>query len=443
MELIYKTLCEIKLEHEYFLTKEDGTNLFSESDPLKRLEALEQAFELDRESMSRDVSFDFPSALKEKYKEFGLKLLPSYSGCRVLIRVNKKTKADNSLIFEPFFTLPEAFDIYILIIKKNKLADIYSNERIERPVPANYLFSNEKITDAKVFPFLVNSIPSFDSGLTYEHGELAVDSSSKLQEYFYNNNGTLQQREVKTAVKSFANENDRLIVPGSFSYTVTGNVPVTQLDIVLKDKSANEIKKFSFHQTEPVREVRLDFSDKARELGLKDPPSLPDGNFTLEALGNSGYSDKKNVVFGDMLYSVFNWGTIHLKTSVSNTAFNLITDEGWIMQSRDSLGVWKNAPVFEIPVKSRSGYFRYTNSNGKELTINNPVLNNFLRKENRALISQMPVSLCRYYFLVSDNGGITKRYLPNPRTYDIKKDDFKRIYFDIKVSESDLFPVLP
>ena len=145
MELIYKTLCEIKLEHEYFLTKEDGTNLFSESVQQNRLSGLEQAYEEDRESMNRDIDFDFPDQLKESYKECGLKLLPSYSGCKVLIRVNKKTLPDNSLVFEPYFSLPESLDIFILFIKKSNLPDLYSNERIARSVPANYLFSSENI----------------------------------------------------------------------------------------------------------------------------------------------------------------------------------------------------------------------------------------------------------------------------------------------------------
>jgi hypothetical protein len=443
MELIYKTLCEIKLEHEYFLTKEDGTNLFGESDPLKRHEALEQAFESDRESMNRDIYFDFPNGLRERYNEYGLKLSESYSGCKVLIRVSKKILPDNSLVFEPFFSLPTTLDIFILLIKKNNLPDFYSNERIERSVPANYLFSNENIPNSKEYPFLVNAVSAFDSGVSYEHGELALDVASKLQEYFYDNSGNLQQREVNTVVKNFANENDRLLVPASFNYAVTGNITVTQLDITLKDKSSAVIKSFSFNQIEPLRKVQLSFSDKARELGLTDIPSLPDEIFSLEALGNNGYTDKKNIVFGDILYSIFNWGITQLKTRVTNALYNLITDEGWIIQRRDPFGVWSNAPVFEIPVKSRSANFRYLNNNGKELIITNPVLNNFLRKENKALISQEPVSLCRYYFLVSDSGGITKRYLPNPRIYDIKKDDFKRIYFDIMVSESDLFPVLP
>ncbi len=203
MEFIYKTLCEIKLEHEYFLTKEDGSNIFSESVQANRLAAIEQAFELDRESINRDIDFDFPEIFKDSYKESGLKLLPSCSGCKVLIRVNKKTLPDNSLVFEPYFPLREALDIFILFIKKNNIPDLYSNGRIARSVPSNYLFSSENIPDARVFPFLVNSISSFDSGLSYEHGELAIDSSNKLQECFYDNTGNLQQREITTDCEDF------------------------------------------------------------------------------------------------------------------------------------------------------------------------------------------------------------------------------------------------
>ena len=442
MELIYKTLCEIKLEHEYFLTSEDGTSLFNESGQQNRLSVLEQAYEMDRESMNRDIDYDFPDFLRDNYKKYGLRLLPSYSGCKVLIRVNKKTLPDNSLVFEPYFSLPGSLDIFILFINKNNLPHLYSNERIARSVPASYLFSNENIPDARVFPFLVNSISSFNSGLSYEQGDMAIDNSNKLQEYFYDNSGNLQPREITTMVKSFANENDHLLVPGKFYYTVTGNAQVTQLGISLKDKSGNVVKSFSFSQTEPIRKVLLDFSDKSGQLQLSGTLTLPDGIFSIEANGNNGYSDTKNIVFGDHLYSVFHWGAAHIKPRVTNTLYNLIANDGGIIQRRDAMGVWTGAPVFEIPVKSRFGNFRYINNNGRELKLN-PLFNNFLYKENKMLISQVPVSLCKYYFLVPENSGSVTRYFPNPKTYDIKKDNFQRIYFDIMVPESDMFPVLP
>jgi hypothetical protein len=62
MDLIYKTLFEIKLEHEFFLTLEDGKNLFEEADPLNRIALLEQAYANDRESFNRDIKYDFPES---------------------------------------------------------------------------------------------------------------------------------------------------------------------------------------------------------------------------------------------------------------------------------------------------------------------------------------------------------------------------------------------
>jgi len=94
MDLIYKTLFEIKLMHEYFLTREDGTNLFGEPDPRKRLDLLDQLFAMEEAGMDTDISFDFPETLRSTMRNYGLKVVPSYGGCRVLIRVNRIVLAD-------------------------------------------------------------------------------------------------------------------------------------------------------------------------------------------------------------------------------------------------------------------------------------------------------------------------------------------------------------
>jgi len=442
MDLLYKTLFEIKLMHEYFLTKEDGTNLFSEPDPQKRLDLLDQLYAMERPAMDTDIGFDFPDTLHQKMQDYGLKVVPTYGGCRVLIRVNKVVLADQSVVYKPFFSIPDPAEIFILFVKKNNLPDTYSNERIARSVPALYLFSNESIPDARQFPFLVNSISPFDAGFFYEQGQLAVDSSSKLQEYFYDGAGALQPRAITGGVQSFANENDRMLLPLRFFYRPTGKNPVTQLDITLNDSSANQVKTFSFSQTKPVSKVFLDFSDRAEQLLLSDTISLPAGIFSLHVTGNNGYSDDRYVIFSNSCYSAKNWAVAYFKTRVTNPLFHLIADDGWIIKRQDALGNHTEAPVFEIPVKSRYGNFRYTNTNGKELNLN-PVLNNFLVKEDKALISLLPVPLCKYYFLVPETGGGPSRYLPNPKSYEMKKDQFQRIYFDIPVPVSDMFPVVP
>jgi hypothetical protein len=357
-----------------------------------------------------------------------------------MVRVNQKRQPDNSTVFEPFFPLPEDLEIFILLIKKNNLPDAYSSGRLSRSLPSIYLFSNENINGASVFPFIVSPISAFDAGVTYEQGELALDAGNNLVELFYDNTGTLQQRAITTPVNSFANENDRILLPGKFYYSVTGNKPVTELEISVTDSSNNIIKEFSFVQPEPITRVRLDFTDKADLLQLSETLTLPNAVFSLAATGNNGYSESRKIVFGDHLVPVSAFGAVLLKPVVTSPIFNLLTDEGWIVQKRDPLGSLSAAPVFEIPFKSRFGHFRYLNSNGKELQLD-PSLNNFLFKENGALISQMPVSLCRYYFLISDNTGIITKYLPNPESYDIKTDSFRRVYFDIHVPESELFPL--
>jgi hypothetical protein len=428
--------------HEFFQTKEDGTNLFNEPDQGNRMKLLQQLGDADRDAMDRDIRFDFPDALKDEYSGYGLSIIPAYSGCKVALRVNKITLADKSIVYQPLFSIPETLDIFVLFIRKNNQPDAYSNQRIGRPVPAAYFFSSENIPGPRIFPFLTNAVSSFDAGLTYEHGEMAIDSSNKLQEYFYDNAGNLQPRPVNFTISAFANENDRMLAPLSFYYSVVNKNPVTQLDISLTDAASTVIKTFSFSQTEPIKKVMLDFSDQSDALQLGAALSLPAGLFTLQANGNNGYADSRKLIFDERLDPGECWGVAYFRPAVTNTAFNLIETDGYIIKRADPLGNITEAPIFEIPVKSRFGNFRYANSNGKELKLN-PALNNFLYKEDKLLISQLPVSLCQHYFQVTENGGgNTMKFLPNPKSSEIKKDNKQRMYFDVVVPESDLFPVV-
>ena len=68
------------------------------------------------------------------------------------------------------------------------------------------------------------------------------------------------------------------------------------------------LKIFHFNQSEPLTKVLLNFSDKAQQLQLSGTLTLPDGIFSLQVQGNNGFSDLKNIVFGDILYSIFHWG---------------------------------------------------------------------------------------------------------------------------------------
>jgi len=127
MSLIYKTLFEVKLLHEYYCTNADGKTVFDFPLQQDRLNFLFGQFDADKESISTDVEYKFPEELEALYSGYNLKLLPSWHGCKIAVRVNAHTLPDNSLVFEPFTPLPENLNIYILVSKKSALFDNLTN----------------------------------------------------------------------------------------------------------------------------------------------------------------------------------------------------------------------------------------------------------------------------------------------------------------------------
>ena len=201
MPVIYKTLFEIRLHHEFYLTRSDGTTIFEELNPQDRETFLADEFMEDRDSVNDDIRFEFPQSLQSTYESSFLKLIPSYSGCRVTVRVKPKKLADKTLVFEPFVPLTNGLHIFILVQRKNSALDNYTNVRIKRNLPSIYFFSNSDSPGAKTFPFLTNSIPVQDSSFAYEQGELSL-SGAAIQE-FYRQGGADTFRNV--AGRGFVN----------------------------------------------------------------------------------------------------------------------------------------------------------------------------------------------------------------------------------------------
>ena len=58
--LIYKTLFEIKLMHEFYLTEKDGNTIFDLADQKDRINFLLNQYTIDRSSVNKDIEFKFP-----------------------------------------------------------------------------------------------------------------------------------------------------------------------------------------------------------------------------------------------------------------------------------------------------------------------------------------------------------------------------------------------
>jgi hypothetical protein len=444
MSLLYKTLFEVRLIHEYYITDVDGRTMFDEPDQLKRLSFLRDAFANERESVNKDIDFQFPEISNEVNNTYNLKLIPTYSGFKVLTRVNQKVQTDNSLLYEPYVSFPDDLSICIKLSRKNSQFDQYTNSKINRPVPSVYFFSSENLTGVKTFPYLTNVIQPIRLDYLYEQGELAF-SGTDVVAFYKDRNGADAWLPVKGSF--FATENDCLMVPAKFKYSFATGSNVTQADFVLKDKEGNEIKKISISSSSFLTNTQLDFSQEVNELTLRSANSLPDLIYTLEVTGNNSYQYTTPIIFSDELYDRSVWAIIMIQPVATNTQFNLIGNDGFLLKRRNAGGVWTDPPVFEIPIKSRISYWRYVNNKGKKLDLIPDLVGYLFKKteiEELGLLQTIqPRSVSKCYFLLTNNTGTETKYLPNPINYDGVLDKSGRICFDINIPESDLFPVVP
>ncbi|PWU01785.1 MAG: hypothetical protein C5B52_06700 [Bacteroidetes bacterium] len=445
MSLIYKTLFEVKLMHEFFLTNKDGSVVFSLANQADRLQFLLNQFTNDRPSINNDLEFAFPDSLASRYAGLKIKLLPGYSGFRVLARVTQKVLADNSIVFEPLIPIPT--DFYIRVSDINRSAQEYSNFRISRPLPAVYFFTSLNVPAAKTFPYLTAPVSNFNAASKYEQGELASFGPNDLRQYYKDDTGTDQ---FESAIGNFfANENDRLIVPINFTYSFIGATNLTQASFVLKDKNGvalkdkngNDTKKIVASPGNTISRTTLDFSDR---INLQTIPNNQFSDlvvYSLVVTGDNGYAQTHTVIFSDAIQDVTeDWAAIVINSAPGNS-FDLLAADGFLKKRKNSLGVWEDAPVFEIPIKSRFCFWRYVNDLKSELDIIT-ALNGYVTKIGDVLITNKPRSIALSYFLVANDTNTSTKYLPNPVDYEIRLDDKGRFCFDIVVPESDLFPII-
>ena len=438
MALIYKTLFEIKLLHEYFLTRKDGTTIFSEPNQGARLAYFSEEFINDQHPVNADIEFVFPERLQARYESLSLKVLPTYSGCRVVARVIAKTLADQSLVFAPAVALPSTEDIIILIRRKTLAYDVYTNSRVSRSLPATYLFLNADVPGPKTFPFLTNNIPVQDATFGYEQGELSL-SGTTIQEY-YRQGGADVWNDVTGS--AFANESDRLLLPSSFEYTFPNTVNLTLASFILNDSNDNEVANIDKSDPSGLkRKVGLVFTGKVKTIPFSGN-QFNDAVYTLNVTGNNGLAVTHTVLFTDDLTNTKPWGVILLRAGVTNNNFNLLANDGFLFRRRDPLGAWADAPVFEIPVKSRLAYWRFIHNRGKELDVSAP-LTGYVGKEGNVLVTLTPRATSRSWFSLSKEMPAGTQYVPNPLDPEIKLEADRRLFFEVVVPECDLFPEVP
>ena len=136
-----------------------------------------------------------------------------------------------------------------------------------------------------------------------------------------------------------------------------------------------------------------------------------------------------------------NWATIHIKPRVTNAAFNLLDDQGYLITRKPPVGNINDPPLFEIRMTSRLTYWRYINNNQQKFDENN-YPDELLNYQDGLLISKNPrnSTYSVTYYKKPDNSFY---FLPNPEDYALIRRENKQLFTEILLPSSKLFPVAP
>jgi hypothetical protein len=449
LKLLYKILFEVKILHEYYLTNPDQTSVFQNAKQADRLAWLSTRFAKEQPVISEDVQFRLSSSMARMFKNQKLILLNSYSGFQVAIQVNEVPQSGGSVAYAPAIALSADFNMVILMTQQVGQFGLLTNGRMGRPIPSLYYFSNEKLTSAKTAPVLSTAISAQSSTYAYEQGELS-DNGSAICTCYYT--GTTPNFPT-VAGNGFANENDRVIVGPEFEYMFAASDGVTSAQFTLKDAAGNTVRTIPAVGQGLLDAVELDFSDllEASPPGLVTLPKAKASDpllYTLDVTGNNGYARTLNLIFYDNpaeLRSV--WAVIQIQASVSNSQFNLLDSNGYLVQpvlpAPDAAA--STYPIFEIRCKSRYTFWRYYPASPNE-TLNPPgaALTPFLQPATQSLttLTPVPATYLPWFFSTNPTAPTPSwTYLPNPDPATIIEVDSNQLFSNVWVPESVLFPV--
>ncbi|HEY6901535.1 MAG TPA: hypothetical protein VI233_12865, partial [Puia sp.] len=135
MTTIYKILFEVRLLHEFYLTKSDGTSIFGAANAAARDTFLQDYFDRTQRSINSDIDYRIPTTAAALYKNYRLKLVPTYSGFKIATEV-LKTADNGKIAFKPVAALPTGLNIPVLLVRTNTDFDTYTNRRFRPPFDA-------------------------------------------------------------------------------------------------------------------------------------------------------------------------------------------------------------------------------------------------------------------------------------------------------------------
>ncbi|HEY1214505.1 MAG TPA: hypothetical protein VGE93_12800 [Bryobacteraceae bacterium] len=398
----HKILFEVRLLHEFYLTQQDGTVIFSKAAAADRDSFLQQMFSIGRRSINRDIGYSIPDAGQSIFGDHRMHLVEAYSGFKIGIEVEPTT--DGVLTaFSPKVPFPQDAAITVFIDRINENIDAYTSVRQKATIRGIGFLSNERNGPAKTAPFLTNPVPAFDGSYVYEQGEL-YDEAGKIKAFYTG----ITPADPGLPGTAFLNETDRLVVAPAFDYSFDAADNVKQAQFTITDPSAAQVYQNTFTSDTPLQKVTLNLDPTAIRK-LPHGRGIDELLHQLTVTGDGGYNKTFPLIFLDAPIGELPWAAVNIAVRPADAAFQVIDDKGLLVMRLNADGsVTTPPPVFEVCIKSRLTFWQYANNLGIPIKNLYPAI---LTAAGNTLITQKPIF--RTYLPVP----VGTQRLPNPEHF--------------------------
>jgi hypothetical protein len=424
--ILYKRLFEIRILHDYYLSKADLTSFYALNNN-EKTEFLKFSISRDEYDVRNYLDIIPTESTRTVFNNFHLRMAIIPSGFIVGVKVKSRLNETGEVEYLPTSLTPaDALHLGFFLRITDPEFTTYTNLKIQNSAPFRYFFSNTNTDGGKIFPSLSVPVADFVAGKTYEPGEMAIVGGilkEALEETTSNNAAVWRA----VAGNVFANQQDRILLPKLFPYTLSEASNTTEF--TLKEEDGTDIKKVTFNTARNFQTIYLDFRQAALATD-NVPEDIVDGRYLLEISTDSS-TKTVPVYLSNELYRRSDAGALLIETDVTDPDFRLMNDSGALITRKNADGSFVPHPVFEIRFKRRSTYWRYRSDTGGKLKAE-ALTQPFLDEVGNDLITKdlRPLS---YYPTFFANPPQQDIYLPNPKTNSVKKET-KKYFSDTYVS---------
>lgn len=443
MSVIYKILFEVQLLHEYYLQDSKGISFFEQATDQQRTDFLMEKLRLDQYPLLRDWQVQPLPATAVLMKNYHIRLLTTATGFKAAVEVKKELQG-TTWAYTPLVAIPTTAAFQFAIVPRNAAATAFTSMRMRRSLPAIYYFSNDNTANTKVFPSLSLPVAANDNTRQYEQGELSKVGAN-VSEYLNKPNVPVNDPSQWRTIKgsNFAHEGDRLLLPFSFIYSFPATTAVTQGTALLESVAGNVSLQQTFSSATALSQVRLDFS-----APLPDNSLPADGWYNLKVTGDNNFAAQQLVyVSRKEMYNAAFIGVVDLHVDTAGGAFAMLDADGTLKTKLPQNGIKIPHTIYELRFRSRNAYWRYAPQYGQTLVFSShadTLLSVADASGARTTTDPWPFSYNNRLFPVTEN-NITnyEQLLPNPRGLSLSSDADLRLYADVVVLLSKIFPQGP